>query len=136
MRTTVELPPELMRAAKARSAERGETFKTLLTRAIETELAMPGINRKPAGRVQLPLIPGSKGPKVHITNELLEDVIAADDAAAFRALIKENRPSAPVSPVKLLDVNVWIAACYPDHPHHDIARRWIDDVDDRWRSAA
>ena len=32
--------------------------------------------------------------------------------------------------MKLLDVNVWIAACYPDHPHHDIARRWIDDVDD------
>ena len=92
MRTTVELPPELMRAAKARSAERGESFKTLLRRALEAELAMPRMNRKPAGRVQVPLIPASKGPKVRISNQLLEDVIAADDAAAFHALIDENRP--------------------------------------------
>jgi len=92
MRTTVELPPELMRAAKARSAERGETFKTLLTRAIAAELAMPVLNRKPAGRVQLPLMPGSKGPKVHITNRLLEEVDAQADAEAFHELIRENRP--------------------------------------------
>jgi len=92
MRTTVELPPALMRAAKARSAERGETFKTLLTRALEAELAMPGMNRRPAGRVRLPLIPGSKGPRVHITNQLLDEVIAAEDAATFHAFIKANRP--------------------------------------------
>jgi len=32
--------------------------------------------------------------------------------------------------MKLLDVNVWTAAVYADHPHHDIARRWLDDIDD------
>jgi hypothetical protein len=39
MRTTVELPPHVMRAAKARSAERGESLKTLLTRAVEDDEA-------------------------------------------------------------------------------------------------
>jgi hypothetical protein len=92
MRTTVELPPALMRAAKARSAERGETFKTLLRRALEAELAMPAAAKRKTERVKLPLIPGTMGRKVHITNELLEEVIAAEDAAAYHALIKENRP--------------------------------------------
>jgi len=32
--------------------------------------------------------------------------------------------------MKFLDVNVWTAAVYADHPHHDVARRWMDDVDD------
>src|SRR5580765_3417696 len=38
MRTTVELPPELMRAAKARSAELGESLKSLFARAVAAEL--------------------------------------------------------------------------------------------------
>lgn len=41
IRTTVMLSPELMRAAKARAAERGETFKDLLTRAVRKELGVP-----------------------------------------------------------------------------------------------
>src|SRR5262249_4822280 len=38
MRTTVELPPELMKKAKAQAAARGESLKTLLTRAVASEL--------------------------------------------------------------------------------------------------
>ena len=32
--------------------------------------------------------------------------------------------------MRLLDVNVWLAGAWARHVHHDVARRWIDDVDD------
>ncbi|MDP2390838.1 MAG: hypothetical protein Q8N52_10975, partial [Acidobacteriota bacterium] len=38
MRTTVELPPELMRAAKARAAEEGESLKDWFTSAVARAL--------------------------------------------------------------------------------------------------
>jgi hypothetical protein len=57
MRTTVELPPELFRRAKARAAASGETLKELFERALAAELGDTGDTR---GRrqvpVQLPLI--------------------------------------------------------------------------------
>ena len=46
MRTTIEFAPALIRAAKARSAERGESLKAFLTRAVAAEL---GIGRAAAG---------------------------------------------------------------------------------------
>lgn len=86
MRTTVELPPELMRAAKARSAERGESLKSLLTRAVAAELGMSAVSaRKPAGRVQLPLLASSKRPRLRITNRFLEEALAAADAEEMAA---------------------------------------------------
>jgi hypothetical protein len=86
MRTTVMLPPELMRAAKARSAERGESLKDFLARAVAAELGMSvAFRKKPGGRVQLPLIPSSNGPKVRITNRFLEDALATADAEEMAA---------------------------------------------------
>src|SRR5689334_19044258 len=80
MRTTVELPPALMRAAKARSAERGESLKALLTRAVEAELggapAAPG-HRRP---MILPLFGSATGPLVNVTPEQLERALADGDA--------------------------------------------------------
>lgn len=32
--------------------------------------------------------------------------------------------------MKLLDVNVWLAAAWARHQHHQVARQWIDDDDD------
>jgi toxin-antitoxin system PIN domain toxin len=32
--------------------------------------------------------------------------------------------------MKLLDVNVWLAALWARHTDHDTARRWMDDADD------
>jgi toxin-antitoxin system PIN domain toxin len=32
--------------------------------------------------------------------------------------------------VKLLDVNVWLAATWARHAHHPIAKRWLDDEED------
>ncbi|MBI4473742.1 MAG: hypothetical protein HY646_13830 [Acidobacteria bacterium] len=87
MRTTVELPPELMRQAKACAAARGESLKALLARAIASEL---GRSAHPAGdgrRVRLPLFGNPKGKPVEVSNEDIEGALAVDDLAyAHRAL--------------------------------------------------
>lgn len=85
MRTTVILPPDVMRAAKARSAERGESLKALLTRAVETELGQAP-SREPAGaRVSLPLFGSAGSSPVHVSNADLARALAAADAATVPA---------------------------------------------------
>jgi predicted nucleic acid-binding protein len=32
--------------------------------------------------------------------------------------------------MKLLDVNVWLAAAWARHRHHGVAKRWLDDEED------
>jgi hypothetical protein len=78
MRTTVEIPPDLMRAAKARAAESGESLKSLLTRAVAAELGVAAGRRAPAARVKLPLF-GSAGPPVHLSNADLERALAGSE---------------------------------------------------------
>lgn len=80
MRTTVELPLDLMRAAKARSAESGESLKTLLTRAVAAELDTHVVRRGQMARVTLPLF-GSSGPRVRLSNADVERALAEADAA-------------------------------------------------------
>ena len=92
MRTTVELPPALLRSAKARSAERGETLKAFLTRAVVTELghdAVPGATQ----RVTLPLFGCANGPRVHVSNVDLEGALAdADVGAGAHRVSRRRRP--------------------------------------------
>jgi len=80
MRTTIELPPDLMRAAKSRSAAQGETLKELVTRALEAELGRSRHVRSTGVRVQLPLFGNPTSARVAVTNEAIERVQAADDA--------------------------------------------------------
>lgn len=83
MRTTVELPPDLMRAAKARSAESGESLKTLLTRAVAAELDTQVARRGQKTRMTLPLFGGSSGPRVRVSTADLERALADADVAAL-----------------------------------------------------
>jgi hypothetical protein len=79
VRTTVDLPDELMRAAKARAAERGESLRELFTRAVAGELGTPPRGR-PTGRVTLPLVGRGATPSREVTNLDIEAALAADDA--------------------------------------------------------
>lgn len=83
MRTTVELPPELMRAAKARAAEQGESFKDWFARAVAAALGR-GRARAAGRRVALPLIVSKRPGKVHLTNADLADLEAAADVEKHR----------------------------------------------------
>ena len=82
MRTTVELPPELMREAKARAAARGESLKTLLTRAVATELGRSRNLQESTTRVRLPLFGNPKRKQVDVTPEDISRALAEDDAMA------------------------------------------------------
>jgi hypothetical protein len=97
MRTTVELPPDLMRAAKARSAESGESLKTLLTRAVAAELETHAVRRGLKARVVLPLFGGPSGPRIRLSNADVEravadaDVLALPSPLTVRASAKSTR---------------------------------------------
>ncbi|MPY78292.1 MAG: hypothetical protein GEV04_07320 [Actinophytocola sp.] len=79
MRTTVQLPTELLRAAKAEAAARGETLKEFLTRAVTHELGSAA-PRPQNERVRLPLIGSAKPGAVDVTSAGIEAVFAAEDA--------------------------------------------------------
>ena len=79
MRTTIDLPPTLMRAAKARAAEHGESLKDLVNRAVAHEIGLPATPKGKAGRVTLPLIARDATPEVLVTNEDIADALNNDD---------------------------------------------------------
>ena len=82
MRTTIDLPTDLMQAAKVRAAQRGESLKDLFTRAIAHEVSSTG-RRRPAGRVALPLIGQDSDPRVEVTNEDIAASLEAEDVERY-----------------------------------------------------
>jgi len=83
MRTTIDLPSTLMRAAKARAAEEGESLKDLVNRAVAREVGLPATARGKAGRVTLPLIARDAAPTVLVTNDDIADAFDAADVERF-----------------------------------------------------
>ena len=78
-----------MRAAKAKSAERGESLKALLTRAVEAEVGghvKAGPVRK---RGTFPMFGDPNGPKVNLTNEDLEQFMIDDEVENFHRVNAE-----------------------------------------------
>jgi hypothetical protein len=82
MRTTLDLPPDLMRAAKVRAAQRGESLKDLFTRAIAREVSNPGRGRS-AGRLTFPLIGRDEEPRVEVNNADIEASFEAEDVERY-----------------------------------------------------
>jgi hypothetical protein len=85
MRTSIDMPPTLMRAAKARAAEQGESLKDLVTRAVAHELGLPATSKGKAGRVTLPLIARDATPAILVTNEDIADAFDAEDVERYAA---------------------------------------------------
>jgi hypothetical protein len=85
MRTTIDMPSPLMRAAKARAAEQGESLKDLVNRAVAHEVGIPATRKGKAGRVTLPLIARDATPTILVTNEDIEDAFDAEDVERFAA---------------------------------------------------
>jgi len=83
MRTTIDMPPTLIRAAKARAAEEGESLKDLVNRAVAREIGLPATPKGKTGRVTLPLIARDATPTVLVTNDDIADAFAAEDAERF-----------------------------------------------------
>lgn len=83
MRTTIEFPAVLFRRAKARAAARGESLKTLLTRAVAAEVGQAR-DAEPGRRVKLPLFGDPSGPPVKLRASDLARALADDDAVQAR----------------------------------------------------
>jgi hypothetical protein len=83
MRTTIDLPSDLMHAAKVRAAQRGESLKDLFTRAIAHEVGGPRRTRS-ASRLTFPLIGQDSEPKVEVTNADIAAALEAEDIERYR----------------------------------------------------
>lgn len=90
MRTTVMFAPELMRSVKSRSAERGESLKTWLTRAVQAELGRDVAAPVTQRRLVLPMFGGS-GVAVPLSNADLERALAEADAAGVEPAPRSRR---------------------------------------------
>ncbi|MEV0686072.1 hypothetical protein AB0I35_19625 [Nocardia sp. NPDC050378] len=83
MRTTVDLSPGLMQAAKLAAAARGISLKELFTKALAREV---GASASPqVGRVAFPLVGAADDsrPPREITNADIADIFAAEDADRY-----------------------------------------------------
>jgi hypothetical protein len=83
MRTTIDMPDVLMRAAKARAAEHGESLKDLVNRALAHELGLPSVPKRKTGRVALPLIARDAAPAVLVTNDDIAAALEAEDIERY-----------------------------------------------------
>jgi hypothetical protein len=84
MRTTIDIPDALMRAAKARAAEHGESLKDLVNRALAHELGLPSVPKRKTGRVALPLIARDAAPAVLVTNDDIATAFEAEDIERYK----------------------------------------------------
>ena len=83
MRTTIDIPATLMRAAKARAVEEGESLKDLVNRAVAREVGLPATPKGKTGRVTLPLIARDATPTALVTNDDIADAFDAEDVERF-----------------------------------------------------
>jgi hypothetical protein len=90
MRTTVELQPELLRAAKARAAERGESLKAFFVRAVSRELGR-SLSGARDEHVAWPLISSLRKGAVRLTNDDLARIDAAEEAGAAASARRHRR---------------------------------------------
>lgn len=81
MRTTIDVPDELLRAAKKKAADQGEKLKDVFIRGLEHEV---GIEPAPKSyRVKLPLIDSGEPATVNLTNDDIAEIFAAEDVERF-----------------------------------------------------
>jgi len=90
MRTTVELPSDLLRAAKARAAERGEALKALFVRAVSRELGRSASGARDE-HATWPLISSRRKGATRLTNDDLARIDAAEEAGEAAVAHRHRR---------------------------------------------
>ena len=89
MRTTVELPDELLRKAKARAALQGRPLKEFVAEALKLLLQTQSHPPASSGRTQFPIIK-PKNPACRVTSEMVaaaEEEMIEEEAAVHARLI-------------------------------------------------
>ncbi len=75
MRTTIEIPDDLFRRAKATAALRGSTLKDLVVRALEREFSKEQ-PKKGRPTTKLPVMPWKGKKKLDLTNFNFDDLLS------------------------------------------------------------
>lgn len=87
MRTTVELPDDLMRALKIRAVNEGRRLKDVMADTLRQGLAQePRPSGTPGRRVQLPLVRCAHpaGPDEEVTPDRAAEILLRDEARSAR----------------------------------------------------
>jgi len=78
MRTTIDLPTELFRKAKAISSLKGITLKSFITMALERELELNALGLEPK-RVDLPLVPSKNPGSIQVDSTKIAELLENED---------------------------------------------------------
>ena len=78
MRTTIDLPTELFRKAKAISSLKGITLKSFITMALERELELNALGLEPK-RVDLPLVPSKHPGSIQVDSTKIAELLENED---------------------------------------------------------
>ena len=83
MRTTIDIPNQILRRAKAAAALEGKSLKAFLTEAVVHELER-GVDRKIARkRVSLPLVPSNRPGTLQLNSDDIAHVLSREDLHAL-----------------------------------------------------
>ncbi len=91
MKTTLDLPDELMRAVKIRAVEESRTLTDLIAEYLRRGLAQePGEPATIRKRVKLPLLVGAQPakPGEEMTPERVAEILLAEEAEAYRDSVR------------------------------------------------
>jgi len=80
-----------MRAAKARSAEQGESLKTLFARALTAELGRECPTAAVRSRLVLPLFGSAQGDRVNVSNADLERALVEADGHRVPKSVRRSK---------------------------------------------
>lgn len=83
MRTTVDIPNELFRRAKAVASLHGTSLKKFITTAIEHELKTSGGLRPKRRRAALPLVPSANPGKIELSGDRVAEILESEDLNVF-----------------------------------------------------
>ena len=78
MRTTIDIPDELFRAAKAKAALEGRLLKDLVLEGLQLVIVAAPQEKLELRKTKFPLIEGNKNGEV-LTNEMLDRVVEQMD---------------------------------------------------------
>ncbi len=83
MRTTVDIPDQILRRAKAAAALEGKSLKVFLTEAVVHELQRSAIKKISRKRVLLPLVPSKHPGTLRLTAEKIAQALSQEDLHAL-----------------------------------------------------
>jgi toxin-antitoxin system PIN domain toxin len=133
MKTTVDLPDDLIRAMKMKALHEGKKLKNAITETLRAGLAaeakVKSVSASPVvvkdRKTGWPVIKGGRRAArgKELTSELISEILVNQEVEWLRGA--ENTWVGWIVAM-LIDTNVWMASVIEAHGHHLAVRRWID----------